>query len=145
MFYTSTGIIFKLLNLIYPNGYKIKNPIYFNWIFLHIFVFIMKIGKKLRKIRKKHGYSCENVCEAINICRTTLHLIEIGKADVTYNTLNKLLLFYGYEINIKKNIDVNQLAKRIVDILNPDVIKWDSDMYNEKNKIVELLNDVLSN
>jgi transcriptional regulator with XRE-family HTH domain len=70
------------------------------------------IGRRLREIRKKHGYSQERVAELANLASNYLSRLEMGRENPTVDTLLKLsrvykvnlweLLNYGHEIKRKE-------------------------------------------
>ena len=48
------------------------------------------VGKNLRKIRKSHGYTQEELAEMIGIERKSISHIETGHSAISYNVMQKI-------------------------------------------------------
>jgi transcriptional regulator with XRE-family HTH domain len=74
---------------------------------------LINLGKKIRKLREKKGYSQEELSFNANIHRTYLCGLEAGKRNPSFTTLLK----------ISKALSVN-----IYDLVNEEVIQNDINM-----------------
>lgn len=53
------------------------------------------VGRQLRKLRTERALSLTEVADATGISNSFLSLVEIGKSDITFGRLVRLLAFYG--------------------------------------------------
>lgn len=56
------------------------------------------IGKELRALRRRKGLGLAQVAEATNISKSFLSLVEVGKSDITFGRLMRLVDFYGISV-----------------------------------------------
>jgi quercetin dioxygenase-like cupin family protein/DNA-binding Xre family transcriptional regulator len=56
------------------------------------------IGKELRALRHQRGLGLAQVAEATNISKSFLSLVEVGKSDITFGRLMRLVTFYGISV-----------------------------------------------
>ena len=62
--------------------------------------FLVKLGKKLKKLRldQKKGY--EPLAEEMGVARNTYYAIEEGRLDFQFSSLYQILLYYKLHHNI---------------------------------------------
>ncbi len=86
------------------------------------------LGERIKKLRKKMGFSQEYLAEKLDIATTTLSNIETGKSFMTFQTMQKLLnifkikpfeLFLFGEVNHNEAL-LKEILKKINDIKNDD-------------------------
>jgi quercetin dioxygenase-like cupin family protein/DNA-binding Xre family transcriptional regulator len=56
------------------------------------------IGKELRALRHQRGLGLAQVAEATDISKSFLSLVEVGKSDITFGRLMRLVAFYGISV-----------------------------------------------
>jgi quercetin dioxygenase-like cupin family protein/DNA-binding Xre family transcriptional regulator len=56
------------------------------------------IGRELRALRHRKGLGLAQVAEATDISKSFLSLVEVGKSDITFSRLMRLVSFYGISI-----------------------------------------------
>jgi transcriptional regulator with XRE-family HTH domain len=56
------------------------------------------IGRQLRAVRTKRGFTLAQVAAATKISKSFLSLLEVGKTDVTIGRLMRLVHFYGISV-----------------------------------------------
>jgi quercetin dioxygenase-like cupin family protein len=56
------------------------------------------IGRQLRALRHQKGLGLAQVAEATDISKSFLSLVEVGKSDITFSRLMRLVSFYGISI-----------------------------------------------
>ena len=61
-------------------------------------------GDLIRQLRTEHGLGLRTLAARSGLCRTTVRRAETGK-DVTVRTLERLLDFYGYDLDAIKRKD----------------------------------------
>ncbi|NMC61063.1 MAG: helix-turn-helix transcriptional regulator [Candidatus Methanofastidiosa archaeon] len=61
--------------------------------------FLIRIGKKLRTIRKDQSKSYETMAEDIGLQRTTYNLLEQGKLNFQFSTLLQVLSYHKISIS----------------------------------------------
>jgi transcriptional regulator with XRE-family HTH domain len=57
----------------------------------------LKVGKSLRLIREKRGYSQDYLANLMNVSRSTISKIENGKFSVSIDYLSKLSIFLNFD------------------------------------------------
>ncbi|MDX3959062.1 helix-turn-helix transcriptional regulator [Aliarcobacter skirrowii] len=63
---------------------------------------LSELGKTIKDLRKQKGLSQESLAEQSGISRATLSKLENGYiANISIVTINQILSFLGYEIDIK--------------------------------------------
>lgn len=62
--------------------------------------FRIKLGDKIRLVRKDKGYSQIQLAELMNIDRSTISKIENGKFSITVDYLVRFSIFLNYEFKI---------------------------------------------
>jgi len=65
------------------------------------------IGNIIRYMRKKNGYTQEELANKVNIGRSTLSDYEREKTDISYDTMRMICNECGYEIEFK-NLKTNE-------------------------------------
>lgn len=60
-----------------------------------------QIGIELRALRQERGYSTRHLAELTGLTHSHIVRIEAGKYNVGIDTLEKLILALGAELNIK--------------------------------------------
>jgi DNA-binding XRE family transcriptional regulator len=68
--------------------------------------FIKIIGNKITLLKQENGFITEKLSKRINIARSTLWMIETGKADPKISTLIKIANYF--EVNISEFLNVNK-------------------------------------
>ncbi len=63
----------------------------------------MKFGKKIKEIRKKADLTQVECAKRIGVGLRFIRELEQGKETVRLDKLNKVLEFFGYHLEIKKN------------------------------------------
>lgn len=58
------------------------------------------IGIEIRKIRKKKGYSQEQLAQMMKVSRTTISKIETGKFNFSIDYLSKFSWFLDFDITV---------------------------------------------
>lgn len=66
------------------------------------------LGKRLRELRKAHGYTQQALAEKANIDEKHLSRVENGKYFPTYTTLNKLLNALGLSLE-EAGLDLEEI------------------------------------
>jgi transcriptional regulator with XRE-family HTH domain len=56
----------------------------------------LKIGKAIRLIREKKGYSQDHLADLMNVSRTTISKIENGRFSVSIDYLTKLSIYLNF-------------------------------------------------
>jgi quercetin dioxygenase-like cupin family protein len=56
------------------------------------------IGRELRALRRRKGLGLAEVAKATNISKSFLSLVEVGKSDITFGRLMRLVDFYGVSV-----------------------------------------------
>ena len=69
------------------------------------------IGFELFCHRHKNKIQAKIVCKALNIRRSTLDAIELGKYELKQNTIYKLFEYYNLEIELKVKSSIQQINK----------------------------------
>ena len=77
------------------------------------------LGKKIRELRKKNGWTQEYLSEIVGINSKSILRIEAGKTFPTYQNLEKFAEIFGIEVadlfNNRSLADVDYLKKFIYD------------------------------
>lgn len=61
----------------------------------------LKIGKSIRVIREKRGYSQDHLADLMNVSRSTISKIENGKFSVSIDYLSRLSIFLDFQISLE--------------------------------------------
>jgi transcriptional regulator with XRE-family HTH domain len=61
---------------------------------------LKQLGERLRELRHESGKTLEQVSEKTGITRFHLSAIETGKRSISYDKLNELFNYYGYELKV---------------------------------------------
>lgn len=61
-----------------------------------------KIGKKIKEIREKKGFSQLQLADKMEVSRTTISKIESGKFNCTIDYLTKFAVFLEFEVDLKE-------------------------------------------
>jgi transcriptional regulator with XRE-family HTH domain len=64
---------------------------------------MIKLGKKLRELRKEQKKSYEVMAKEIGIPRNTYNLLELGKLNFQFSTLYPILKYYKKHNNLSIN------------------------------------------
>jgi transcriptional regulator with XRE-family HTH domain len=56
------------------------------------------IGRELRALRRRKGLGLAEVAKATSISKSFLSLVEVGKSDITFGRLMRLVDFYGVSV-----------------------------------------------
>lgn len=59
---------------------------------------MIRIGEKIRELRKQKNISCENLAKEIGLDRNTVNLIELGKTNFQFHTLLRILSFHNISV-----------------------------------------------
>jgi transcriptional regulator with XRE-family HTH domain len=102
------------------------------------------IGKKLREVREKNGYTQTEVEKATGVKRELLSYYENGRREIDIATLEKLAAFYGYSIEyFIKNTEEPEitLSFRTDGLKEEDieVIGWAKNFVNNLYQMEKLL------
>ena len=62
-----------------------------------------RIGRQIKDIREKKGFSQEQLAEKMEVSRTTISKIESGKYNCTIDYLSKFSWFLEFDFNISEN------------------------------------------
>lgn len=62
-----------------------------------------RIGRQIKNIREKKGFSQEQLAEKMEVSRTTISKIESGKINCSIDYLYKFSWFLGFDFNISEN------------------------------------------
>ncbi len=66
---------------------------------------LYEIGKRVKELRKKEGYTQEEMAKLAGISRVTLGKLERGEiATITLRTLDIVVNALGYEIEFKEKL-----------------------------------------
>ena len=60
------------------------------------------IGKSIRTLREKMGYSQDDLAEIMDVHRSTISKIETGKFAITVDYLVKFGWYLDFDISVKK-------------------------------------------
>lgn len=60
----------------------------------------LKIGKAIRLIREKKGYSQDHLADLMNVSRTTISKIENGKFSVSIDYLTRLSIYLNFNFSL---------------------------------------------
>lgn len=60
----------------------------------------LRIGKAIRLIREKRGYSQDHLADLMNVSRTTISKIENGRFSVSIDYLTKLSIYLNFNFSI---------------------------------------------
>lgn len=63
----------------------------------------IKIGKTIREIREKRGYSQDELAEIMKVNRSTISKVENGKFSFSIDYLSKFSWFLEFDFSIKDN------------------------------------------
>jgi transcriptional regulator with XRE-family HTH domain len=77
-----------------------------------------RIGRRLRVLRERRGMTSKQVAEAAGIAPLSLSRIELGRHDVVYRTLRRILAAMNYDLRdlaevSEPQLDVEAVAKRL--------------------------------
>lgn len=77
-----------------------------------------RIGRRLRLLRERRGMTSKQVAEAAGIAPLSLSRIELGRHDVVYRTLRRILAAMNYDLHdlaevSVPTVDVEVVAKRL--------------------------------
>jgi transcriptional regulator with XRE-family HTH domain len=77
----------------------------------HITNYRIKIGKTLKEMREKKGFSQDELAEAMGINRSTISKIENGKFNLSIDYLSKFFWFLNLEFQLTetKNNSINSI------------------------------------
>jgi len=76
------------------------------------------LGERLRQIRKKHGYTQQNVADVIGVDRTTYTVYEIGPSTPSVSTLYKLSRLYNVSVDYLMGVENEKHYHETVQTLN---------------------------
>lgn len=62
-----------------------------------------QFGSSLKKAREENGLSIREVAARTGINKSVISRTEGGRANTTIDTINELVDFYGYRLELKKN------------------------------------------
>lgn len=62
-----------------------------------------ELGRMLRDIRVKQGWSQKDMAKELGSTQATLSYLENGKVNVTIDTLARYAEFFGYEMEVRFN------------------------------------------
>lgn len=63
----------------------------------------IKIGKALREIREKKGYSQDHLSEIMEVDRSTISKIENGKFNCSIDYLSKFSWFLKFDLSLSES------------------------------------------
>jgi len=63
----------------------------------------LEIGKALRLIREKRGYSQDHLADLMNVSRSTISKIENGKFSISIDYLSKLSIYLNFNFSLVDN------------------------------------------
>jgi len=80
-----------------------------------------EIGKKIKNMRLKHGYTQEKLSELINISQRALSSIEVGDNFLTAETLDKIL--EAFDITADELFSTNQFkdSTELLKMINKNI------------------------
>ncbi len=58
----------------------------------------LKIGKAIRQIREKKGYSQDHLADLMSVSRSTISKIENGRFSVSIDYLSKLSIYLNFSL-----------------------------------------------
>jgi len=58
----------------------------------------IRLGKRIKRLRKKAGLTQENLAEKVNVSTTHIGLIETGKRRLSLKTLQKIASVFGIKV-----------------------------------------------
>ena len=82
----------------------------------------MAVGTNIRKLRKKHKLSQEDLASVLNLSRVSVLNIEVGRHAITIESLVVLAKYFGANYNSilpdakKFVLDTSQIKRRVVKI-----------------------------
>ena len=83
---------------------------------------IEKCGERIRRIRKQNGYTQEGLAEALNMDRSVLSRIEVGKYACTIDLLAQLSVFFDVSLDYlvfgkPQERDIVRLKEYVTDLI----------------------------
>ena len=93
-----------------------------------------KFGKRIKELRKRRGYSQEQLAEMLGIAQNTLSKIELGENFLTADTLEKLI--NALEVSPTELFDFEH-HKEQVNLLE-DIENYVNAIKNDKEKLIVL-------
>lgn len=95
----------------------------------------MKLGENLKKYRKEHGMSQEELATQINVTRQAISAWETGKAVPAVSTL-KILADY-YNISIEELCGMENIKKETEPALEKG--RFRKNLFSNKHRLVEMI------
>lgn len=71
----------------------------------------IKIGKAIKNIREKKGYSQDELAEIMNLNSSTISKIEHGKFNLSIDYLSQLSWFLDFEFQFKETKHNNSVSQ----------------------------------
>lgn len=71
----------------------------------------IKIGKAIKNIREKKGYSQDELAEIMNLNSSTISKIEHGKFNLSIDYLSQLSWFLDFEFQFKETKNNNSVSQ----------------------------------
>lgn len=83
---------------------------------------IEKCGERIRRIRKQNGYTQEGLAEALNMDRSVLSRIEVGKYACTIDLLAQVSVFFDVSLDYlvfgkPQERDIVRLKEYVTDLI----------------------------
>ena len=102
-----------------------------------------KLGEKIKRARKKHGYTQEQLAEMIDISSRNLSNIELGISYAKPQTLEKIITILKMSVNdtfFKDSVkSEEELAKECINFIKS--IKNNRSQLEKVYKIIKLINE----
>lgn len=102
----------------------------------HTDEFKKEFGQRLRSLRKKRGYSTEQVLIALNLPRSTYAAWELGKRVPLTKSLSKLASFLDTNVDylmLKTDNPIREHQNDLkIALLKASTLTWDGKPINEK-------------
>ena len=102
-------------------------------------------GHRLKELRKKRGWTLDQVAQKLEISTTNYHNYEAGRRTPSIQKLNELAELFNvptdYLLGRVDDVDVKKVEDNLHDYLKRKTVVWNGKELNEKE--LKLVNDFL--